>query len=39
MGNHDMSPEKRRQNLRLALVLLSIVGALFLGFVFKWSFL
>lgn len=34
-----MSPEKNSQNLRLALVLLSIAVVLFLGFVFKWSFL
>ncbi|MDE1952358.1 MAG: cytochrome oxidase small assembly protein [Betaproteobacteria bacterium] len=34
-----MSSEKNHQNLRLALVLLSIVVVLFLGFVFRWSFL
>jgi hypothetical protein len=36
---YRISPEKRRQNLRLALIMASIAAALFLGFIVKWRYL
>ncbi|MHB0921432.1 MAG: cytochrome oxidase small assembly protein [Thiomonas delicata] len=35
----SIPPERRRQNLRLALILASVAATLFLGFIFKWKFL
>ena len=32
------SPEKRKQNLRLALILASVVAAFFIGFIVRMAF-
>ena len=36
---HRLSAEKRRSNLRLALVVLSISMALLIGFILRWTLL
>ncbi len=36
---HRLSAEKRRSNLRLALIILSVSMALLLGFIVRWTLL
>lgn len=36
---HQLSPEQRRSNLRLALITLSIAVALLVGFILRWTVL
>ena len=33
-----ISPEKKKQNLRLALILASVVAAFFIGFIIRMAF-
>lgn len=36
MAGSNLSPEKRRQNLRTALIMVSIALAIFVGYIIKW---
>ena len=36
---HQLSPEQRRNNLRLALITVSIALALLIGFILRWTVL
>ena len=39
MSGSNLSPEKRRQNVRTALIMISIAAAIFVGYIIKWKFL
>ncbi len=36
MTGSNLSPEKRRQNIKTALIMVSIALAIFLGYIIKW---